>query len=110
MSKQHQEKSQDSTPSATGKSAKPAQGGGTPQKSLDVAEDKALPVKAIHFNQVIKWPGTGGAASSIVVGKLEGIGSAFIPVESIFQYKGKFIVNGRFFMPETASAILSYEY
>lgn len=90
--------------------AKSSTANAQPQKLLDVAEDKALPVKAVHFTQVIKWPGTGGAASSIAVGEYKGIGSAFIPVESIFLYKGNFIVNGRYFMPITAGAILSYEY
>lgn len=110
MSKLVQEPSQASTPSVSAKLQKPAKAGDTPQKSPDEGSDKALPVKAIYFDKVVKWPGLAGAASSIVVGKPTNISQNAMYCDSIFLYRGKFIVNGKHFMHETAGPILCYEF
>jgi hypothetical protein len=108
LSKQPQERSQDSTPSATGKSPKPAQAGVTPQKLPE--DDKALPVRAIYFSQIIKFPGMSGAASMLVVDKSDSVSFGALKCDSIFLYRGEFIVDGMYFIPKTAGAILCYKF
>lgn len=110
MSKHAQGKSQDSTPSDTSKSPKPAQVGDTPPRLPDASSDKATPVKAIHFWQPIKWPDLPGAGVSLVVGKPANFRNNVLYCESIFLYRGDFIVDGRWFMPKTSGAILNWEY
>lgn len=117
MSQHVQEPSRVSTPSATVKSQKPAKAGDTvlklqdASKALAVPEDKAIPVKAIYFDKIIKWPGIAGASSALVVGSADaGIPGNALRCDSIFLYRGEFIINGRHFMPKSAGALLTYEF
>lgn len=83
-----------------------------PRPRLD-SSDKATPVKALHFSQLVRWPGLAGSFSSLVVGKPEvaQLNAANVCyADSIFEYRGRFCVNGRFWVPETAGALLSWEY
>jgi len=116
LSKQHQELSQDSTPSASTKSPKPAKGatGGDTRQKLredDEASDRTYPVKAIYFYQPVKWPDVAGAATALKVGKPNGLsGQNVIWCDTIFLHRGEFIVNGKQFMPKTAGCIQCYEF
>ena len=110
-----QEQNPDSTPSASAKSPRPAstqKGGGT-SLPLPAESDKATPVRALHFSQLVRWPGLAGSFSSLIVGKPEvaQLNAANVCyADSIFEYRGRFCVNGRFWVPETAGALLSWEY
>ena len=114
-----QEANPGSTVTDTTKLPKPApsqRGGGTPQKSpaeSDGGGSKAVPIRALHFDKLVRWPGLAGSFSSLVVGKPDNwqINTANICyADSIFEYKGRFCVNGQFWVPETAGALLSWEY
>ena len=108
LSKQHQERSQDSTPSVSAKSQKPAPVGDTPQKLP--GDDKAIPVRALYFSQIVKFPGMGGAASALVADKSESLVPGALKCDTIFLYKGDFIIDGIFFLPRTAGALLCYKF
>lgn len=107
--------SQGSTPTDTSKSPTSVEAqtaGLTVPRSPD-ASDRAVPVKAIHFGQVIKWPEVSGAASSIQAGAAPTTGypkTNVAYVASIFLYRGNFVIDGRYFMPEDCSYILCFEY
>lgn len=86
-----------------------------PQKSpvaSEPASEKAIPVKAVHFSQMVRWPGFAGAGSSLVSRALNPsiTNPSYIWCDTIFQYRGKFCIDGKWFMPESAGAILTWEY
>jgi hypothetical protein len=90
--------------------SKPAQAGGTGQKSQD--ESKAVPVKALYFDKLVRFPGYAGASTQLMTGRPEvEFGSTGVTyVTSIFLYRGEFCVDGRFFVPMSAGTILAYEF
>lgn len=79
-------------------------------ESESEATDKTIPVKAINFWQSIKWPGIPGAGLSLVAGRPNDFRSNVLYCETIFQYRGKFCIDGKYWMPETSGAILNWEY
>jgi len=87
-----------------------------PQKlhveSKPAESDKAVPVAEVFFTHPIKWPGIAGAGMSIRAGGSKGqdTRSNVLHVDTIFLYRGKFVVDGKFFMSENASAILTYNH
>ena|SRR5690348_12366488 len=122
-----QDRSQDSTPTVTGKSrtdAPVAKVGDMPLKSpvasrqvlkpkrLDESsDDKAVPIRAVYFDKLLKWPGIAGAATCLSVGKPGTMMSQNVMYcDSIFLYKGDFVINGQYFMPKTCGSILTYEF
>lgn len=84
-----------------------------PQRSPDDVDGKARPVRALHFSQLVRWPGLGGSFTTLSTSKPEvpQLNSANLCyAETIFEYQGKFCINGRFWMPQTAGALLTWEY
>lgn len=109
MSNNAQARNQGSTVSDTGRSSKLAQASVTPQKSQ--GDDKAIPVKAIHFAQAVKWPGLPGAGLSLKVGLASpGGGHNTIFCDTIFLYRDEFVINGQHFMSKYCASILTYEF
>lgn len=72
------------------------------------AEDKARPVRVIHFWSLSKWPGIGGAGMGLGVGAK--LPSNYLACDSIFLYRGEFVVNGQYFMDKKSAGIQSYEF
>lgn len=85
-----------------------------PQKSPVVSNpaDKAIPVSAIYFGQIVKWPDMGGAGNCLKVDKPGAFKTTnnTIYVESIFEYGDKFVINGQYFMGRDCAYILTWEY
>lgn len=77
-------------------------------KNDPTAEDKARPVRCIHFSHITKWPGVAGAGIGICVGAPPA--SNYLSVDSIFLYRGEFVVNGKYFMNKHAGCILCHEF
>lgn len=88
--------------------------GDTPLRLLDASStSKAIPVKAIHFGQIIKWPEVSGACTTLQAGPAPVAGypkTNIAYVENIFLYQENFVIEGRFFIPKNCSYILCYEY
>jgi hypothetical protein len=79
----------------------------------DESSEKAAPVRCIHFSQLVRWPGLAGSFTTLTTTKPEvpQLNSANVCyVDSIFLYRGEFCINGRFWMPKTAGAILTWEF
>lgn len=85
-----------------------------PQKSPDGnSDDRAVPVRALHFSQLVRWPGLAGSFTTLTTTKPEvaQLTSANVAyAESIFLYRGDFCINGKFWMPRTAGALLTWEF
>lgn len=77
----------------------------------DALQDKAIPVKAIYFGQVVKWPQLAGAGSCLRVGRPENsLGQNIIYCDSIFEYRGSFCINAQFWVDKSCAYILCHEY
>lgn len=71
---------------------------------------RAIPVSMLSFSSPVVIPGRSGAANQIVVGKPTGTWNSAIYVDTIFLYGGEFIVDGTFFVPKTAGALLGWKF
>lgn len=79
--------------------------------AADNEQDKAIPVKALYFGQMVKWPGVAGAGNVLMVGKpLNAMAQNIMYAESIFEYKGQFCINAQHWMPKSCAYLLCYEY
>jgi len=102
------EKSQGSTPSDSARSQKPALAGDTFPRSH--VESKAIPVRELHFSQSVRIPGYGGASNMVTTNPLPTASAAGTKVASIFLYQGEFCIDGEFFIPKTAGALLGWKF
>lgn len=115
MSNQSQAPNQAVLHTDSPRSQKPAKAGATPRTSPEFAsppvpEQKAIPVSALHFERIVKLD-TLGTFCCLKSGKPpDGFSKRTdtVYVDSIFEYKGKYLVNARYWiMP---SAIFGIEY
>lgn len=119
MSNQSQAPNQAVLHTDSPRSQKPAKAGATPRTSPEYAsqtpaasqsEQKAIPVSALHFERIVKLD-TLGTFCCLKSGKPpDGFSKRTdtVYVDSIFEYKGKYLVNARYWiMP---SAIFGIEY
>lgn len=84
--------------------------GGMPQKSP--AESKAVPVTTLFFDKAVRLPGKGGACSRITTnppGVFTGTADALF-VQSIYEYQGRFCVDGMYWIPETCGSLVGWVY
>lgn len=83
-----------------------------PKRLDETVEQKAVPVRELYFSQLVRIPGTAGAATCLVAGKPEliKISQNIQYVDSIFMYKGEFIVNGEFFIPKTCGTVFGWRF
>lgn len=82
-----------------------------PEKPAAESESsRAIPVAMLSFSAPVVLPGRSGASNQIVVGKPGGTWASAIFVDSIFLYNGEFIVDGSFFIPKTAGALLGWKF
>lgn len=83
----------------------------TPPKKAEARTDEpaARPVKALCFTQVVNLPDI-GTGTRVVSGRGIRTWSNAITVDTIFEYRGEFIINGSFFIPKTSGALLGWSY
>lgn len=72
--------------------------------------NKAREVRFLQFSSPCKLPGMGGAPSALTTDPTSQgfIGAA--KVNSIFEYQGRFCINGEFWIPETCGILLGWMY
>lgn len=80
-------------------------------KTADVVDKtRAIPVRAIHFNQPIKWPGVAGAGLTLQAGRADMLRNNVLYCDNIMLYRDEFVVDGQYFMPKTAACVVCYEF
>lgn len=67
-------------------------------------------MRELHFSSVVLFPGI-GATQRLVTRDSPSAGAMnSLAVDSIFEYRGRFCINGAFYVPETAGALLCWKY
>ena len=88
-------------------------GGAGPLKSPGVAErvERAIPVSHLQFSQAIRVPGKGGAFTRIstTAPLIAGVSDS-LHAESIYEYNGRFCIDGTFWIPVTCGALVGWQY
>lgn len=83
-------------------------------KNDPTAEDKARPVKALYFTVPTMLPGRGGASMALIAGPKGALGAPQVAnathCESIFFYRGDFVIDGIYWMPKTMGNLLFYQF
>lgn len=67
-----------------------------------------MPVAELRFSHPVMLPGRSGATNLVTTS--EGAGYGATRVDSILLYRGEFIVDGGFFIPKTAGALLGWSF
>lgn len=73
-------------------------------------EAKAIPVSVLAFSSLVRIPGYPGASNTLTTRSTGAWTSNALKVDTILEYKGRFCVDGKFWIPETAGSLLGWEY
>lgn len=79
-------------------------------KPIETNEKRAKAVRAIYFNEAVRWPGRSAGMVIAVAGTKNLMASPVINCDTIFLYGDEFVVDGQYFLDKRASKILTYQY
>lgn len=82
-----------------------------PKSPVADSPAKARPITQLSFSQPVKLPGISGATATVTTRPpTSPFATGATKVDSIFLYEDCFCINGGFWIPKTAGALLGWEY